>query len=129
MNQGFKLRYDQMRESDPTPSTEAGEETALHYATPGHGRNICFVWPDGRKAFFNYAYLMATEFEPNTDRNTIKLNFSAHQIHLSGYRLEPLFMALLDHLPRMVTAVDARYALADETQSAMVVEIKVSAEN
>ena len=129
MNQGFKLRFDQLRESDPTPAAEARQDTPVLYATPGHARNICFAWPDGKKAFFNYAYLIATEFEPNTDRNTIKLNFSSHQINLAGYHLETLFMDLLDHLPCMVTAIDARYALSEETQMPIVFEIKVTTNN
>lgn len=129
MNQGFKLRFDQMRESDPTSVDEAGQDTAQLYTTAGHIRNVCFAWPDGKKAFFNYAYLIATEFEPNAEQNLIKLNFSSHQVSLSGYGLEPLFMALLDQLPRLVTAIDDRYALAVETQSPLVVAIQVTAEN
>ncbi|WP_375447214.1 hypothetical protein [uncultured Fibrella sp.] len=129
MNHGFKLRFDQMRESDPTSTNEVGQDTAKLYETPGHARNICFVWPDGKKAFYNYAYLIATEFEPHDDRNMITLNFSSYQISLSGYHLESLFMALLDHLPRIVTALDARYALAEETQTPIVIEIKVTTDS
>ncbi|MBO0950589.1 hypothetical protein [Fibrella forsythiae] len=129
MNQGFKLRFDQMRENDPTSVNESGQDMAQLYATAGHIRNICFAWPDGKKAFFNYAYLIATEFEPNAEQNLIKLNFSSHQVSLSGYHLESLFMALLDHLPRIVTVQDARYALTDETQVPIVVDIKLITEN
>lgn len=124
MNQGFKLRYDQLRENDPTGTDqEDGAGTHEFYPTSGHTRNICLIWPDGRRMFFNYAYLIAGEFEPNSEKNLIKLSFSSHSVALHGYSLETLFMALLDHLPRIITAIDPRYVLDEDKLKEVVVEI------
>lgn len=125
MNHGFKLRFDQMRESDPASTNEVGQDAAMLYETAGHVRNICFVWPDGKKAFYNYAYLVAGEFEPNGEQNEIRLSFSSHNVTLKGYSLETLYMALLDHLPRIITASDPRYILDDDKAHEIVVEITV----
>lgn len=124
MNQGFKLRYDQLRENDPTSTEQqTGAEASEHYPSSGYTRNVCLVWPDGRRAFFNYAYLVAGEFEPNGERNLIKLSFSSHNVALHGYSLQSLFMALFDHLPRIITATDPRYVLEEDKTKVVVVEI------
>ena len=80
----------------------------LHEAD-SHIRNLCFVWPDGRKAFFNYAYLIEVSFDPRNEKNQIRLNFSYTAITLEGYGLDDLFSALIDHQPRLIAKVDARY--------------------
>ncbi|MVM32421.1 hypothetical protein GO755_20410 [Spirosoma sp. HMF4905] len=126
MNQGFKLRFDQLRESDPThDDTASGSLETDPYQQPGYVRNVCFVWPDNRRMFFNYAYLVAVEFEPGHETNVIKLSFSSHTVLVKGYSLEPLFMALLDHLPRLITAIEPRYVLAEDKTEAVVIEIHV----
>ncbi|QMW01693.1 hypothetical protein [Spirosoma foliorum] len=126
MNQGFKLRFDQMRDSNPT-DPEAGLKPVDQefYQTSGHTRNLCFIWPDGRRMFLNYAYLLAGEFEPDSDKNSIKLSFSSHTVLLQGFSLDALFMALLDHLPRLIVAIDPRYVLKDDAKEAVVIEITV----
>ncbi|SFF14879.1 hypothetical protein [Spirosoma endophyticum] len=126
MNQGFKLRYDQLRENDPTSSeNELNLQEAELYTGPDHSRNVCLVWPDGRRAFFNYAYLVAVEFEPNTEKNLIKLSFSSHHVALQGYSLQALFMTLLDHLPRIITATDSRYVLDTDRNKPIVIEMLI----
>lgn len=130
MNREFKLRYDQMREGDPSKTEETlptDTGNGLSHA-PGHGRNLCFVWPDGKRIFLNYAYLLAGEFDVGNERNEIKLSFSSHTAILRGYGLESLFMALLDHLPRIIIAIDERYVSQDDTsdsQPTIVLEILV----
>ncbi len=42
-----------------------------NYATPSQVRNLCFVQPDGKRLFLNYAYLVSGEYSPET--NTIVL--------------------------------------------------------
>ncbi|GAB3040068.1 hypothetical protein [Spirosoma pulveris] len=127
MNQGFKLRFDQLRENDPTGSgEESGTLLVEQYPSNGHTRNVCLVWPDGRRVFLNYAYLIAGEYEPNDEKNVIKLSFSSHSVTLQGYNLEPLFMALLDHLPRIITAIDPRYVLDEDRQDSVVISIVIS---
>lgn len=126
MNQGFKLRFDQLRENDPTgTSPETGAGMNELYASPGHTRNVCLVWPDGRRTFLNYAYLVAGEFQPNSEQNLIRLSFSSHSVVLHGYGLEALFMALLDHLPRIIVATDPRYMLDEDKTKAVIVEITI----
>lgn len=124
MNRSFKLRFDQLRENDPTSTghdTGAGDNGL--YPSSGHTRNVCLVWPDGRRAFLNYAYLVASEFEPNNERNLIRLSFSSHSVALHGYSLESLFMALLDHLPRIIAVTDPRYVLDEDKAKEVIVEI------
>lgn len=122
MSQGFKLRFDQMREGDPTAST-GGEPEA--FATPGHARNVCLAWPDGRRFFLNYAYLVAGEFQPGEETNLIRLEFTSHTVTLRGHRLHELFAALLDHRPRVIASGEARYAALDEGGAATVVQMTV----
>ncbi len=124
MNQGFKLRFDQLRDNDLTgPDSGSGSLLIENYPAPGHTRNVCLVWPDGRRFFLNYAYLIAGEFEPNGDRNLIRLIFSSHSVALKGYSLETLFMELLDHLPRMIKCADKRYAQSNESVDVVVTDI------
>jgi hypothetical protein len=130
MNQGFKLRFDQLRESDPTaPADDADVSLAEQYGTSGHSRNVCFVWPDGRRAFFNYAYLIDGEYEPNQETNVIRLNFSSRSVMLKGFSLQPLYMALFDQMPRIITAIDPRYVLDEDRQNSVVTSIAIEMQN
>lgn len=126
MNHGFKLRFDEMRESDPTNlDTTQKSEADEFYQSSGHTRNVCFVWSNEKRLFLNYAYLIAGEFNPNDEKNLIKLIFSSHTVSLYGYHLEDLYTALLDHLPRFIIETDARYALNGESKEGIVIEIIV----
>ncbi|MBD2704698.1 hypothetical protein IC229_28945 [Spirosoma sp. BT702] len=115
-----------MRDGHPTrpdDSSTAGE--AEVYSATGYPRNLCLGWPDGRRFFLNYAYLLAGEFEPNSEKNVIRLHFTSHSIFLLGYSLETLFMALLEHIPRLIVAMDPRYVLDEDKADTIVVEIMV----
>lgn len=125
MNQGFKLRFDQMRDNNPTSDTTSSVGANSDYHTLGHARNLCLIWPDGRKVFLNYAYLIEAEFDPGSEKNVIRLNFSSHDVLLQGYGLDTLFMELLDHLPRIIKAADDRYAIETE-YSTIITDIAVS---
>ena len=132
MNPEFKLRFDQMRQGDPSRSDSQnvtdGDNGVSH--PTGYARNLCLVWPDGRRFFLNYAYLIGAEFNVGEDMNQISLNFSSYTAILKGYGLEPLYMQLLDHLPKIVFAIEPRYALnKSDTESlvvSMLVELNVS---
>jgi hypothetical protein len=129
MNREFKLRYDQMREGDPAKTEETAQpntDSGLYHA-PGHARNLCLVWPDGKRFFLNYAYLIAGELNLDGEKNVILLHFSSHTVTLAGYGLGALFRELLDHLPRIIFAVDERYIMADDSgiKEMAVVEITV----
>lgn len=124
MSHGFKLRFDEMREGDPTNSDSTKQdENELFYQSSGYARNICFVWSNEKRLFLNYAYLVSGEFNPNEEKNIITLIFSSHTVSLYGYNLETLFTALMDHLPRLIIEVDSRYALQGSSKEAIVVEI------
>ena len=130
MNQGFKLRFDQMRESDPTnPDTSSDVNEVEMYQQPGYVRNLCLIWLDGRRMFLNYAYLVAAEFEPGIEKNQIKLSFSSHTILVEGYGLDKLFMALLDHVPRLIITIDPRYVLDEHKTETNVIQIRVEAKD
>lgn len=128
MSQGFKLKYDQMRESDPT-SPQAKPETPSRafdefYENEGHTRNICFVWRDGKRMFLNYGYLIFVEYFP--DKNSIVLSFTSHIITLTGVNFEGLFYDLMQHLPKQIICTDPRYNIIDENDKALVNEIQVT---
>lgn len=126
MSHGFKLRFDEMKEGDPTNSeTSKQDENEFFYQSSGHARNICFVWSNEKRLFLNYAYLVAGEFNPNEEKNIITLTFSSHIVSLSGYNLESLYNSLLDHLPRFIVVTDARYALNLDNKEVIVIEITV----
>lgn len=105
MNQDFKLKFDEMRENDPTG--ENGEQANERFASTGHVRNLCFVWPDGKKKFLNYAYLVSCDYDP--DENTITLNFTSDTVLIKGSGLDGVFEELFSHIPKRIVCVDVRY--------------------
>ena len=110
--QGFKLRYVQMRKgglsqsSDPAFSSHDG----TIYQGSGHTRNLCPVWPDGKRMFFNYSYLISGEYNLSRDKKIIRLYFSKYNVEIQGYCMENLFLNILDHTPKILIAIDQRYA-------------------
>ena len=121
MSLDFKLHYDRLREGDPTkPDTAATNEASAFYEESSHARNLCLVWPDGKRQFLNYAYLVSGTFMPGDEMNEIKLYFSAYTVTLKGYRLESLFIALLDHLPRQVVQIEARYEVRNVEETVII---------
>lgn len=123
MSQGYKLRFDQMKEGNPAQGESTIPEEKIK--TPldeGFVRNLCLVWTDGRKAFYNYAYLSAAEFDPGGEQNLITLHFSSHTVRLYGYSLETLFMDLFVHTPRIIQMIEKRYATDNQS---MVTAISV----
>jgi len=115
MSQDYKLRYDQIREGDPTKSNTSApskkDELMEVYQTPSHARNLCLVWLDGKRMFFNYAYLVSGEYSANGEKNVILLHFASYMVQLQGYGLEALFMSILDHSPKIITMTDERYVV------------------
>lgn len=110
MSQDFKFKFDRMLESDPTlPGQEAGEPAgdARLYPSVSHTRNLGFVWPDGRRMFLNYSYLVSAEFRPVD--NAIHLAFTTHEVLMKGVALHILFEELMSHLPRIIRCTEARY--------------------
>lgn len=127
MSQGFKLRYDELREGDPSKPENNKEELEAGqiYRGPGHARSLCLIWPDNTRMFFNYAYLISGTFTIGEERNMIRLNFSGHTVQLGGYALELLFMQLLEHTTRIVIATEERYLMDMPANEVLVTEISV----
>ena len=126
MNQDYKLRYNQIREGDPTKQqspAQKKDELMEVYETPNHARNLCLVWLDGKRMFFNYAYLVAGEFSANGEKNVILLHFASYMVQLEGYGLEDIFMEMLDHSPKVIAMMDERYVL--DNADAVVINIFV----
>jgi hypothetical protein len=114
MSREFKLKYDELRDGDPTKTgSPSGSNGNNEYYSESHGHNICFVWLDGGRFFLNYSYLLSGELKVDDDKNIINLTFTSHTVVMQGYVLERLFVALMEHLPRVIYQVDERYALND----------------
>ena len=126
MSQDFKFKFDRMRDNDPTGSAdnESAAGNAEKYESGGHGRNIGFVWADGKRMFLSYSYLISGEYMPGD--NTIILTFTTHKVLLKGVLLENLYGELMAHLVRIVTAKDVRYNSLIENDQYAVNEIIVS---
>ena len=126
MSQEFRLRFDQMRDnhspSEPEiPSSPVAEES---YFGPGYARYVCFGWPDGRRLFLSYSYLVAGEYVP--EQNTIALQFTSHHIMLSGLRLEQMYFALMHQMAKLVIETDPRYETLEDTKTPVVHSISVT---
>lgn len=98
----YRPRYEQLREGDPTSKEGSidpnSEELMPYYDQPGHMRNVCFVWPDGRRVFISYAYLISGELTIDDDLNKIVLTFSNQIVIIKGYELKQLFVALMKQM-------------------------------
>lgn len=113
MSQDFRSRYAQMRDNDPTGSNgETGDTSSERYPSGSHTRNLGFLWPDGRRLFLNYSYLVSGVYEPAT--GAILLEFTTHKVQLRGVRLDQLIVELHEHVPKVINCADARYNGLDE---------------
>ena len=126
MNPNFKLRFDQMKESNPA---ENFDEKQMVVSSNDYSLvrplNLCLRWPDGKRFFLSYSYLIAGEFNPEGETNQIQLYFTTYQVSLKGYGLEALFMALLEQLPHQLIAIEPRYVVSEEALDGTVIEITV----
>ncbi|WP_273213292.1 hypothetical protein [Runella zeae] len=127
MNREFKLRFDQMREGNPSKAEEEGaDENLLLPSAPA--RSLCLVWPNGRRFFLSYAYLMAGELNLSREKNEIMLYFSSHTVTLRGYGLESLFTELMQHLPSLIYQSEERYVTKNATASNEIAVIEMQVE-
>lgn len=128
MSQRFKLKMDEMQQGNPGATGYEPEamprDDDLYYPTYGNVRNICFVWPDGKKMFLNYAYLITGEYA--ADDNRIMLVFSSHTVGITGINLQPVFYKIMSQYLRLLQCVDERYN-AIEPGRAVVNSIEVTA--
>lgn len=127
MSQSFKLKFNQMREGNPTnpetPAEHHAKAYELFYNEESHTRNICFIWPDGKRKFLSYGYLVSGEYSP--DESNITLAFTTEILVLKGVNLESLFYEVMNHMAKQVVCTDARYNLIGEDQKFVVNEILI----
>ena len=108
MSQDFKLNFDDSRAGKQTgqETGDAQGESAL-YDTPGNVRNLCFVWPDGRMKFMNYAYLVSGNYDSNNGE--ILLEFPESDITIKGGFLFDLFYELMENRRKIISITETRY--------------------
>lgn len=100
---------------------------AQNTTTSAHVRNLCFVFLDGRKVFYNYAYLVSVTLHIDQhSENRLEICFTSQIITLKGYRLELLFQLLFSHIPQCIPQTDKRY-LSGDCSGYSVTEITVKA--
>lgn len=83
-------------------------------------RNVCFVWLDGRRMFFNYAYLVSVELDAQRQENCVTVCFTSHTIMLHGYNLAVLFDLFMNHIPKVLAETHSRYAVANSTEPIVI---------
>lgn len=134
MNQKFKLKYDELRESNPTdrsdekqPIKQQGENQ--FYQHPGNMRCICFAWPNGNKNSFNYIDLVSKKLDVTGEINSLTLYFRSDVIVLKGYNLDILLMYLDNQTIYLISQVDQRYLEAYNGNDASVIEIELQNNN
>lgn len=122
MSSSFKFTSSQMRENDPGSTGGTADEIQNRsFDSPGHVRNLCFVWPDGRKKFLNYSYLVSGEYAAGDSE--IKLTFTSDTLVIRGSALEGLFDDLTQHITRFIVCTDPRYNALSEGNGPIVNEI------
>lgn len=116
---------------DPTaadPHADPVADGLLLHEADSTVRNLCLVWADGRRAFFNYAYLVVCDLTLQDDINALVLSFGSYTVLLKGYYLASLFDALLEHRPKIITAINSRYLTRSDSTDSVVIEIVVTSE-
>lgn len=124
MNQGLKLKFLEMLENDPAQTGAHPGVDQSRYAEPGHGRHVCFIWPDGRQFFLNYSHLVNGEYLPEPEM--ILLTFTSHIVKITGSRLQNLLYDLLQSLPRYVLCLEERYRDIAEEAAPFVSGIEIT---
>lgn len=128
MSQRFNPKMEEMKQNNPAssgyePEGQIGDDD-LYYPSYGNVRNLCFSWPEGRKMFLNYAYLISGEYD--AEDNSIAMVFSTHSVAVRGINLQPLFFKIMSQEVRLLQCTDARYNSVSHDR-AIVNSIQVTA--
>ncbi len=126
----FKANFSQLVKPESMTDTglpNVAADVSLHEADSS-ARNVCFVWEDGRKAFFNYAYLVTVDLTVQDGLNVLLLSFGAHTVIVKGHGLGSLFDLLMEHAPKIIMVVNPRYITRSDSHDAVVVEILVKSD-
>lgn len=121
MSQDFKLKFDQYKENAPTDKER--ERNPDYYPSGGNARNLAFVWPDGRRQFFNYNYLITCTFD--NESGIILMEFSTHNVELKGRGLAQLFEELMTQVNKVISCSDLRYRDLKEHSEWIVNEFNI----
>lgn len=123
----FQANFSQTELASDAQARPVADGVVLH-ADDGSVRNLCLVWADGRRAFFNYAYLVSGDLTVQDGINTLVLSFGTYTVIAKGYHLRPLFDALLEHKTSVITAINPRYLTRPHLPECVVTEIIVKSE-
>ena len=85
---------------------EKAEVLKPFYDQPGHMRDVCFVWPNGRRLALSYVDLISNEL---TEDGELMIEFSHMTVFIIGHNLAIIHQALM--------AQKIQYLLQQETQN------------
>jgi hypothetical protein len=127
MSQGYKSRFEQMRENALQQSSQDNSVQSSQdhqYPSGGNGRNICFIWPDGKRLFLSYSYMVSGQYSP--EESAIVLTFTTCTVTVKGSNLESLFDELMEQRTRLLECEDGRYSEVIYERKEIVNEIVVA---
>jgi hypothetical protein len=103
----------------PEAAAEAGPDPFSVLSADRMQKVMCeFRLRGGNAVALAYSYLVKAEFDPS---NGIDLDFSSHQVRLTGNNLAPVFAAVVSQRVAVVTEVDDLHAEAEFGPDATVV--------
>lgn len=103
---GLTDKFDK-RNNENEKKQEGQPDGIANYERPGSGRNLCFVQPDGKRQFLNYAYLVTGEYD--LEASEITLTYTTHIVTLKGYNLEEMFENIMIQIVKTIKSTDPRY--------------------
>lgn len=121
MSQDFKLKFDEYKNNDP--SEKKDRDNSDQSPSGSNIRNLAFVWPDGKMQFFNYSYIITCILN---DKN-IEIEFSSHNVKISGQKLNQLFNMIMNQSIRVITIYEERYGELYESEKFHVQDVEINA--
>ncbi len=122
MSQDFNFRFDDLNQ-DKSSSLEGEKMSNDNFDIYTHIRNLCLIWPDNKKKFLNFSYMVSGDYNP--DDGSIILLFTTNSVLIKGSNLEGLFEALINHLPKRITCTEGRYKLTVDKNDPIIDSIEI----
>ncbi|MFD1000201.1 hypothetical protein ACFQ21_12840 [Ohtaekwangia kribbensis] len=131
MNPKFKQKYDELREGNPSSSSEENaaiksETDNQFYQHPGSMRSVCFAWPNGNKHSFSYIDLVSKKLDVTGEINSLTLYFRSDTVVLKGYNLGILLTHFDNQTAYLISQLDPRYVEMQEENQTTVIDITVN---
>jgi len=126
MSRDFLSNFEQPERKQEMPTNGddlSPDSEAVEYEGGEYRQNLCFVWPDRPRTFYEYHALYKGAI--NADYTTIRLYFGQEVVELVGIYLMPLFNSIMAHKRRLIYCDDARYNEISESDF-VVNEINLS---